>query len=425
MTTIVPEALPFEQQIAYFRKKINLPTATYLDIYGEAHDYAFVVAGAHTHEIMADFRNALDEVIESGGTLEEFRKTFDHIVEKHSWQYNGGRNWRSRIIYDTNLYASYNHGRYQQQKELADVLPYWEYEHNDSAHPRLQHVGWDGLVLRADDPWWDYHYPTRAYGCHCTVRALDDVDLKHSGKTVQQAPEIEWEEKLIGQRSGQPRIVRVPKGVDPSFEHPKRLVPVHQVDKILMQKLEDTYVEFASSAVNNVLNYPPALTLLNHSMAEMVDTVATEKIARGNMKYVGVIPREVIKQLEAKALAPQSAVIAVRDDDILHALRDSKQAKGINLPIDFWQNLPEKLRNPSAILLQAKSQQRNKNASDVLLFIYKTEKGKIAIKMDYEVKIKDSVTGKKQTHKLNLVRTASVVDDLTQLGQFEVLWGSL
>lgn len=95
-----------------------------------------------------------------------------------------------------------------QQRELADVMPYWEYEHNDSAHPRPQHVAWDGLVLRADDPWWDYHYPTRAYGCHCTVRALDDVDLKYQNKTVQQAPEIEWEEKVIRQRSGSPRIVR-------------------------------------------------------------------------------------------------------------------------------------------------------------------------------------------------------------------------
>lgn len=422
---ITPTALPFSEQIDYFRKKINLPTATYLDIYGEAHDYAFVVAGAHTHEIMADFRTALDEVIEKGGTLEEFRQTFDNIVKKHSWEYNGGRNWRSRIIYDTNLYASYNHGRYQQQKELADVLPYWEYEHNDSTHPRKEHQAWDGLVLRADDPWWDRHYPPRAYGCHCTVKALDDVDLELKGKKVQQAPEIEWEEKVIGQRSGQPRLVRVPKGVDPSFEHPKRLVPVHQVDKILMQKLETAPPQFASSAVSNVLNYPPALALLNRSMKEMVDTVASEKIARGNMKYVGVIPREVIKQLETMGKAPQSAIIAVRDEDILHALRDSKTAKGLNLPVEFWQNLPENLRKPSAILLQRANQQRNQKAQEVLLYVFNTNRGKVAVKLDYDVQIKNAQTKKKERVKLNLVKTASTFIDKTALMDFELLWGSL
>ena len=102
-----------------------------------------------------------------------------------------------------------------------------------------------------------------------------------------------------------------------------------------------------------------------------------------------------------------------------------KQAKGINLLIEFWEDLPEKLKNPKAILLQAKEQQRNKNASDVLLFIYDTEKGKVAIKLDYEVKVKDELSGKKITQKLNVVRTASVVEDFTQLGAYEVLWGSL
>lgn len=86
--SLAPTSLPFAEQIAYFRQKINLPTASYLDIYGSAHDYAFVVAGAHTQEIMTDFRHALDDVIEQGGTLEGFRKRFDEIVKKHS---GGGR----------------------------------------------------------------------------------------------------------------------------------------------------------------------------------------------------------------------------------------------------------------------------------------------------------------------------------------------
>ena len=45
--------------------------------------------------------------------------------------------------------------------------------------------------------------------------------------------------------------------------------------------------------------------------------------------------------------------------------------------------------------------------------------------MDYEVKIKDELSGKKLARKLNIVRTASVIEDFTQLGAFEVLYGSL
>lgn len=215
----------------------------------------------------------------------------------------------------------------------------------------------------------------------------------------------------------------MPKGVDPSFEHPKRLVPVHKVDEILMQKLVEAPPQFASSAVSNVLNYAPALALLNRSMKEMVDTVVADKMARGQMKYVGVIPRDVVKKLETMELAPQTAVIAVRDDDILHALRDVKQGKGINLPLEFWQQLPEKLRSPTAILFEQSQKQ------PTLLFIYKTEQGKVAVKMDYEVKVKNQVTQQKERVKLNMVRTASRIEETKEWGNlkhsYELLWGSL
>ena len=95
------------------------------------------------------------------------------------------------------------------------------------------------------------------------------------------------------------------------------------------------------------------------------------------------------------------------------------------MPLEFWEQLPEKLRHPKAILLQSKEQQRNQHAGDVLLFIYDTEQGKVAVKMDYEIKLKDMLSGKKLAHKLNMVRTASMVEDFTQLGAFEVLYGSL
>ena len=104
--------LPFAEQINYFRRKLDLPTESYADIYGAEHDHAFVVAGANRLDMVADFRKAVDKAIADGTTLEEFRRDFDDIVAKYGWQYHGGRDWRSKIIYDTNLHASYQAGRY-------------------------------------------------------------------------------------------------------------------------------------------------------------------------------------------------------------------------------------------------------------------------------------------------------------------------
>lgn len=211
-------SLPFGEQIAFFRRKLNLPTDGWTDVYGREHDWAFVVAGANRDAIVADFREAVERAIAEGTTLEDFRKDFDRIVASHGWDYNGGRDWRSRVIYETNLNTSYAAGRYEQ----LQAAPYWQYEHADwVTNPRHDHLAWDGLVLARDDPWWQSHYPPNGWGCQCSVRGLWSRDLRLLDKEApDEAPEVRLIEREIGQRSiNGPRRVRVPEGIDPGFEY--------------------------------------------------------------------------------------------------------------------------------------------------------------------------------------------------------------
>lgn len=215
-------SLPFQEQNEFLRRKLNLPTNGWTDVYGREHDYAFTVAGANRDELVADFHQAVQRSIEGGTTLEQFRKDFDRIVAKHGWSYNGGRNWRSRVIYETNLQSSYMAGRYEQLMAVREQRPFWQYLHSDAVeHPRPEHEALNGLILRWDDPWWEYFFPVNAWGCQCSVRALSYDDLVRMGKTgPDTAPAIVWEARTIGQRSPQgPRTVQVPQGIDPGFEH--------------------------------------------------------------------------------------------------------------------------------------------------------------------------------------------------------------
>lgn len=177
-----------------------------------------MVAGANRDAIVADFRAAVEKAIAGGSTLEDFRKDFDRIVATHGWDYNGGRNWRSRVIYGTNLATSYAAGRWQQ----LQAAPYWQYDHQDWVeHPRPQHVSWDGLVLEKDNPFWQTHFPPNGWGCHCKVRGLWPRDLQRLGKAgPDEAPAFSLVERTIGQRSALgPRTVHVPEGIDPGFEY--------------------------------------------------------------------------------------------------------------------------------------------------------------------------------------------------------------
>ena len=222
MASVEYGRLPFREQIEFFRRKLKLPSSGWTDIYTHEHDWAFVVAGANRDALLEDFHKAVSRAIEDGATLADFRKDFDSIVKRHGWDYNGGRNWRSRIIYETNLRTSYAAGRWQQLQRLKSVRPYWQYVHSDAVqHPRPLHQSWDGLVLHADDPWWHTHFPPNGWGCQCTVHALNERDLQRLGKTgPDTAPEIRWETKVIGKRSPLgPRVVQTPEGIDPGFAY--------------------------------------------------------------------------------------------------------------------------------------------------------------------------------------------------------------
>ena len=221
MATVAYGSVPFQEQIAFFRKKLNLPTSAWTDVYTREHDWAFVVAGADRDEIVSAFRGAIDKAIAGGATLEEFRKDFDAIVEQYGWDYQGGRNWRSRVIYETNLRTSYAAGRYEQLQQLKRLRPFWRYCHSDAVvHPRPLHLKWNNTVLPADDPWWSTHFGPNGWGCQCYVEGLNARDVKRLGLAVGPRPEDGTETVVIGQRSPNgPRTVTVPKGIDPGFEY--------------------------------------------------------------------------------------------------------------------------------------------------------------------------------------------------------------
>ncbi len=106
--------LPFPEAIDLFGAKVNLPTQRWDDLRHGAHVRAFSVAGVMRDDMLADFRAAIDRAIREGTGFEDFRATFDRIVDATGWQFNARgateeerRAWRARVIYSTNMRTAY------------------------------------------------------------------------------------------------------------------------------------------------------------------------------------------------------------------------------------------------------------------------------------------------------------------------------
>ncbi len=182
---------PFTEQVAFFRQKLGnlVPTERWDDMQKEAHDRGFMVAGASKADLLSDLAAAVDTAISQGTSLEAFRKDFKAITARHGWAYKGDFNWRTRVIYQTNMATSYAAGRLAQQREAG--FGYLMYRHSDSvAHPRPQHVSWSGLVRPIDDPWWRSHYPPNGWGCQCRTMGVRTPDeAKRFGGRDEEAPD--------------------------------------------------------------------------------------------------------------------------------------------------------------------------------------------------------------------------------------------
>lgn len=217
MPDAVVGSVPFIEAIKYFRDKLRVPTAGWTDLWQGQHARAFTVAGAMREDLLRDMQSAVLKAIEGGGTLADFRKDFDKIVATYGWQYRGGRNWRTRVIFNTNLRMAHAAGKWEQAQRLKKSRPYLRYVAIDDSRTRELHRHWHNTILPVDHQWWSTHYPPNGWNCRCTVMSLSERDLKRFGFEVSdEAPPIELVDRDVNFPDG-PRTIQVPAGIDPGF----------------------------------------------------------------------------------------------------------------------------------------------------------------------------------------------------------------
>ncbi len=123
------------------------------------------------------------------------------------------------MIFNTNMRTAYAAGHYKQMTEpvVLKARPYWRYIGGLSVSPRPLHLSWNGLVLPADDPWWNEHYPPKEWGCKCKVVSHSKEEIERDGlKIADKAPDdgyYDWKHPDTGE------VQKIPKGVDPGFNY--------------------------------------------------------------------------------------------------------------------------------------------------------------------------------------------------------------
>ncbi|HRQ57652.1 MAG TPA: phage minor head protein [Azoarcus taiwanensis] len=389
---------PFAEQVAFFRRKVNLPTEYWDDIREAAHDRAFVVAGAMKADLLDDLRQAVDKAVAEGTSLRTFRQDFREIVARRGWTgWTGegtpeGEAWRTRVIYETNLRTSYAAGRHAQLTDptVREALPYWRYVHSGMARdPRPDHLAWSdaGLTLPADHPFWDTHYPPNGWGCRCRV-----VAVREPGPDDSTEPPEGWDVALPS--------TGAPRGIDPGWAYAPGANAETPLADLVAQKLIRLDAPLGAemwAALRPAVQMEQRLALAN-----MVDSVATTLRATGDAALVTVVAPATVAALGRLGHALESADVWLRDEDLLHALRDSKAGRGAALPLRAWRDLPLGLAGAQAYW---------DNEDPALVYALDTEDGlgKVLVRVNYREKLRQGNRRTRLTS--NFIRTGGVVEE--------------
>ena len=385
----------FQEQIDFFRAKLNLPTERWDDIRTRANDRAFYVAGAQKADLLSDLRKAVDTAIQ-GGSIGEFRKAFNEAVNKSGWAgwtgqgTKAGEAWRTRVIYQTNIATSYAAGRWAQlnDPDLVRVRPFLRYVHSDSVlTPRPQHKAWgdSGLTLPRDHPFWRTHFPPNGWGCQCRVTAVRlprDTDAK--------APPEGWD--AIDPKTGEQ------VGIDKGWGYAPGANTSTPYRKFIEDKLLSVDAPIGAAMAASLASVLQAETLA--TWQKLFDSTRSTLQAKNEAAMVHTLSPAVIAELKKQGIQLDNAAVWIRDAELMHALRDTKTARGVTLSEDVLRNLPIELNAATPYL-------DTQDLALVYAIDLGEQLGKVVVRVNYNEK--GRFDGERQKIVSNFISTAGVV----------------
>lgn len=264
MAAIKLQALPPEEAIAFFKQKGYQIGFDWRDVWQQEHQAAFTVAKAMQLDILRDIRAGVDAALADGTTFADFRKNLKPLLVQKGWWGRAdmtdpltgevkdvqlGSTRRLKTIYDTNLRTAHSEGQWERIQASKQSFPYLQYDGNNSEHPRLQHAAWDGLVLPVDDPFWESHVPTKAWGCKCRVIQMTGGMLERRGLSVSPSPQVPTV-SYTNKRTGETQ--QIPQGVDPAFHYPPGGRRAN-LPRVITEKLDASETAIAAGAVKDLV----------------------------------------------------------------------------------------------------------------------------------------------------------------------------
>lgn len=167
-----------EKAIEYLNSKGYSITRDWREVWKNANNKAFTIAGVMKEDILKDVKNTITRSIEEGLGYENFKRHIENRMKIKGWYIAP---WRLKFIYKQNMDIAYAIGRFEEQSAVKESLPYWQYLTMNDDRVRPAHAALHKRVFRSTDPIWKIIYPPSDWGCRCIVKNFNKKEAKKLG----------------------------------------------------------------------------------------------------------------------------------------------------------------------------------------------------------------------------------------------------
>jgi len=213
---------PHQDAIDFIKSKPAVAREVFDGLLPDIKGRAFTIAGVEGANVLQAVRDRIADLPAGANWDDVKRDVADDISpflvdpnaepDERDAQLNAA-NRRAELLLRTHGFQAYQAASYQVMDRQRDVLPYWQYLTMEDDRVRPEHACLDKLILPANDPFWESHFPPWDFGCRCQCVPIsqeerDDQAAKDQKKApdqrlVLEGPQLDragWEVVRDGRR---------------------------------------------------------------------------------------------------------------------------------------------------------------------------------------------------------------------------------
>jgi SPP1 gp7 family putative phage head morphogenesis protein len=388
--------------LAYLANRTGItPTFDWRDVWEAEHAQQFTISRLARADLLAAIQEGITAVVGGDLSRRDWMKSAQQVLADAGWwgekqvvdPATGGvvstrfNPPRLKLILDTNAQVAYSAGQWARINDAKATHPYVRYITRGDERVRASHAQWNGVTLPVDDPFWNTHWPPNGWRCRCRVQSMTRreyarrVDEGSITTTAPPADSREW----INPRTGE--VLQVPAGIDPGWAYNPGQAGARAAEIRRQAALKLAALPADIGAVT----WPTLDASITSGLADDYRTwlaaLPSNPVLKSQTPIIGAIaPADLTWLSENSKALPTHAAIGVSSGPIVGPKARRHEKQGNALPDQVWENLPELMAEPLAVLYDTQSTTLLYVLPDAL-----AKRGQVAVEFDYKRKDRTNV----------------------------------